>query len=227
MRLQKSSSTQDTTKLTVPYVQEGYLQDHYSPNLPRKKSYQQKENQTNRASDEHTDNNKKRINDDNVLKTSDVKIVDNGVKRSYNNNNNNNTKSAKSSELITRAIPNCFTAEKKKLKFSPPPEGTLIIRHQTVNADKSFDNLSNRSNTSNRITRRLLTAMFRGGLKLKERLLVGVSVATVIFTLLLVVDLQMDTGMTGSHLLPSHARVKYGDGQQFNSYRNRILQKTR
>lgn len=71
----------------------------------------------------------------------------------------------------------------------------------------------------------------RGGLKLKERLLVGVSAATVLFTLLLVVDLQMDAGMVGRRFVPNHARVKVGNledptGAVYNGFRNRLLQKT-
>ncbi|KAF2882537.1 hypothetical protein ILUMI_23636 [Ignelater luminosus] len=73
--------------------------------------------------------------------------------------------------------------------------------------------------------------MFGGGLKLKERLVVGVSIAAVLFTLLLVVDLQMDLGMSGHHLVPSHGRVRYvndqdGPGAAYNSFKKRFLQKT-
>ncbi|XP_074040838.1 extracellular serine/threonine protein CG31145 [Leptinotarsa decemlineata] len=73
--------------------------------------------------------------------------------------------------------------------------------------------------------------MFRGSLKLKERVVVGLSVAAVLFTLLLVMDIQMDLGMSGKHLVPSHGRIKYvakEDGPQsiYNRFRNRILQKT-
>lgn len=74
--------------------------------------------------------------------------------------------------------------------------------------------------------------MFGGGLKLKERLVLGASIAAVLFTLMLVVDLQMDLGMTGQHVIPSHGRVRYvsqedGPGEAYNSFRKRFLQKTR
>lgn len=77
-----------------------------------------------------------------------------------------------------------------------------------------------------------MSAMFGGGLKLKERFVVGLSVAAVLFTLLLVMDLQMDLGMSGHHLVPSHAKVKYvnnedGPGSAYNSFKKRFLQKTR
>lgn len=199
----------------MPYVQEGYLQEHYSPNLPRKKLYQPKENSDEEISPRFKPK-------PNVLSKPDENLLireknADSFTRRLTLQSNTKTQSV---ELVTRAIPNCFSVEKKKLKFSPPPEG---VRHHT--AEKTLSPISNLSSRG-RVTRRLLTAMFRGGLKLKERLLVGVSVATVLFTLLLVVDLQMDTGMTGSHLMPSHARVKVGDSQQFNIFRNRLLQKT-
>lgn len=215
----------DPSKLTIPYVQEGYLQEHYSPNLPRKKYQQQKENQ--RPSDEKdyekSPRPTRKVNEythlltkpnENLLNRNEQKNVEihASVRRNQLNNNtkNNIVQFCDNVRLISN--------EKKKLKFSPPPESG------NHNSDKSFDNLSNRGSV--RVTKRLLTAMFRGGLKLKERLLVGVSVATVLFTLLLVLDLQMDTGMTGTHLLPSHGRFKVGEQQAFNGFRNRILQKT-
>jgi hypothetical protein len=77
---------------------------------------------------------------------------------------------------------------------------------------------------------RVTVNMFRGGMKLKERFIVGVSVAAVLLTFLLVVDLQMDLGMSGHHLVPSHGRVKYvqedAAGSAYNSFRKRFLQKT-
>lgn len=69
-------------------------------------------------------------------------------------------------------------------------------------------------------------------MKLKERLVLGLSVTAVLFTLLLVVDLQMDLGMSGHHLVPSHGRVRYdhqGDqdapGSAYNSFRRKFLQR--
>lgn len=203
--------------LSVPYVQEGYLQEHYSPNLPRKKI--QKENSTPRSSDnEKSPRPKRKSTDDNVLSRpatenllskTDTKHVDTlaSTRRVQLN---------RSIESSVRVVP---SLTKKKLKYSPPPEGT--VRSSSV-GDKSF--AENRSGV--RWSRKLLMAMFRGGLKLKERLLVGVSVATVLFTLLLVVDLQMDTRITGAHFPPTHARVKVGT-EQFNSFRNRILKTNR
>lgn len=69
-------------------------------------------------------------------------------------------------------------------------------------------------------------------MKLKERLILGLSVAAVMFTLILVIDLQMDLGMSGHHLVPSHGRIKFGDGgvdgpgSAYNSFRKRFLQRS-
>jgi hypothetical protein len=69
-------------------------------------------------------------------------------------------------------------------------------------------------------------------MKLKERLVLGFSVTAVLFTIILVVDLQMDLGMSGHHLVPSHGRVKFGDGgvdgpgSAYNSFRKRFLQRS-
>lgn len=104
-----------------------------------------------------------------------------------------------------------------KSKFSPPPEAVDPLVSTTVVPFVST------------VVRK--EDMFRGGRKLKERFVVGVAVALVLFTLLLVVDIQMDLGMSGKHLVPSHGRVKYvvqdeGPGSAYNRFRNRLLQKT-
>lgn len=66
-------------------------------------------------------------------------------------------------------------------------------------------------------------------MKLKERLAVGFGVSLVLFTLLLVVDLQMDLGVSNKHLMPSHARVKYGLDEDkngvFREFKRKFLQK--
>lgn len=69
-------------------------------------------------------------------------------------------------------------------------------------------------------------------MKLKERLVLGFSITAVLFTLILVIDLQMDLGMSGHHLVPSHGRVKFGGGgvdgpgSAYNSFRKRFLQRS-
>lgn len=69
-------------------------------------------------------------------------------------------------------------------------------------------------------------------MKLRERLVIGVTVFVVLFTLMIVIDLQLDLGMAGQHLQPSHGRIQYGDGgvdspgSAYNSFRKRFLQRT-
>ncbi|KAI5723853.1 hypothetical protein M8J76_011869 [Diaphorina citri] len=70
----------------------------------------------------------------------------------------------------------------------------------------------------------------RATMKLRERIVLGISISAVLFTLLLVMDLQMDTGYSGQHLVyPSHGRVKFGGGENirnaYDSFQKRFLQK--
>jgi hypothetical protein len=68
-------------------------------------------------------------------------------------------------------------------------------------------------------------------MKLKERLAVGFGVSLVLFTLLLVIDLQMDLGMSKSNYIPAnyHGRVKYVKdedvGGVFKEFQRKFLQK--
>jgi hypothetical protein len=68
-------------------------------------------------------------------------------------------------------------------------------------------------------------------MKLKERLAVGFGVSLVLFTLLLVIDLQMDLGMSKSNYVPSnyHGRVKYVQDEDktgvFKEFQRKFLQK--
>ncbi|XP_063240602.1 extracellular serine/threonine protein CG31145 [Bacillus rossius redtenbacheri] len=70
-------------------------------------------------------------------------------------------------------------------------------------------------------------------MKLKERIFLGLCASAVLFTLFVVVDLQLDLGMSGHHLVPSHARVRIGGGglvdgpgSAYNSFRRRFLQRS-
>lgn len=113
-----------------------------------------------------------------------------------------------------------------KLKYSPPPE----VRPETSQQPEPPTEWCNSDIPVKCVRTRVTVNMFRGGMKLKERFIVGVSVAAVLLTFLLVVDLQMDLGMSGHHLVPSHGRVKYvqedAAGSAYNSFRKRFLQKT-
>ncbi|XP_012255104.3 extracellular serine/threonine protein CG31145 [Athalia rosae] len=66
-------------------------------------------------------------------------------------------------------------------------------------------------------------------IRLRERLILGLSAFAILFTLLLVVDLQMDLGYSGHHLVPSHGRVRVGDDPDqdtvYNNFRRKFLQR--
>lgn len=124
----------------------------------------------------------------------------------------------------TKEPPKETPDQRAKTKYSPPPEA--ISADGSGSASKALVEGSPSDSSP-----RAAGTMFRGGRKLKERFVVGLSVAAVLFTLLLVVDLQLDLGMSGKHLVASHGRVKYvvqeeGPGSAYNRFRNRLLQKT-
>lgn len=129
--------------------------------------------------------------------------------------------------------------DKRKLKYSPPPESTstkrnVVIAESTEKVNRIGDNASKVGFTgqlSEGCCARVFAKMFGGGLKLKERLVVGACVAAVLFTLILVIDVQMDLGISGHHVVPSHGRIRYNTGEDapeaaYNSFRKRFLQKT-
>ncbi|XP_017770830.1 PREDICTED: uncharacterized protein LOC108558423, partial [Nicrophorus vespilloides] len=126
-------------------------------------------------------------------------------------------------ELITKTIGEYFHAPvSKKDKFSPPPESVVLRKPVTEDPPAMGLNL-----------RRSLSSLCGGGsgLRVKERCVFGACIIVVLFTLMLVLDLQMDLGMSGRHLAPSHAKIKYntgedGPGATYNSFRKRFLQKT-
>lgn len=73
------------------------------------------------------------------------------------------------------------------------------------------------------------TARTMLNMKLKERLALALSAFLVLFTLMLIVDLQMDYGISG-HRVPLHGRVKIGDDEDkgrsaYIEFRKRFLQK--
>lgn len=71
--------------------------------------------------------------------------------------------------------------------------------------------------------------MFIRSMKLKERLAMGLGVSLVLFTLLLVVDIQMDLGVSRGHLVPPHGRVRYVKDEDkngvFEGFKRKFLQK--
>ncbi|CAG5050019.1 unnamed protein product [Parnassius apollo] len=80
------------------------------------------------------------------------------------------------------------------------------------------------------IVPRQQTARIMLNMKLKERLALALSAFLVLFTLMLVVDIQMDYGISG-HRVPLHGRVKIGDDvdkgrSAYIEFRKRFLQKS-
>ncbi|XP_011631508.1 extracellular serine/threonine protein CG31145-like [Pogonomyrmex barbatus] len=66
-------------------------------------------------------------------------------------------------------------------------------------------------------------------IRIRDKLVLCLSAFAIIFTLLLVIDLQMDLGYSGHHLTPSHARVRVGDSPDadtvYNNFRRKFLQR--
>ncbi|KAK9885427.1 hypothetical protein WA026_010923 [Henosepilachna vigintioctopunctata] len=128
-------------------------------------------------------------------------------------------------------------AQRIKTKYSPPP-GDVEYIEPALNADSAIDFECVQNNKKllnfefdNSLVGYLTSSnMLRAGLKLKERFVLGLSVVAVLFTLLLVIDIQMDYGYSGTYVLPSHGRVRYvqkedGPGAAYNSFRKRFLQR--
>ncbi|XP_018342266.1 PREDICTED: extracellular serine/threonine protein CG31145-like, partial [Trachymyrmex septentrionalis] len=66
-------------------------------------------------------------------------------------------------------------------------------------------------------------------IRIRDKLVLCLSALAIVFTLLLVMDLQMDLGYSGHHLNPSHARVRIGDLPEtdtiYNNFRRKFLQR--
>lgn len=65
-------------------------------------------------------------------------------------------------------------------------------------------------------------------MRFREKLLLLFSAIAIIFTLLVVLDLQMDLGYSGHHLVSTHGKVHMGDGLNkngFYGFRRKFLQR--
>lgn len=86
------------------------------------------------------------------------------------------------------------------------------------------------SDQSPQIPENIIMGMLRT-MKLKERLAISLGATLVLLTLLLVVDVQMDFGVTNRHLLPAqealHQRIRYDvdDGGIMRDFKRKFLQK--
>lgn len=139
--------------------------------------------------------------------------------------------STETKELPKESSANSLDTHRTKTKYSPPPEAVASTKTFSTDLALIASSVKSSPNKSMVNGNGAVSGMFWGGLKLKERLVVGFSVTAVVFTLLLVVDIQMDLGVSRKHLVPSHGRVKYvsqDDGPEsvYNRFRNRLLQKT-
>ncbi|XP_058130023.1 extracellular serine/threonine protein CG31145 [Anopheles ziemanni] len=61
--------------------------------------------------------------------------------------------------------------------------------------------------------------------RLKERLAIGFGASLVLFTLLLVIDLQMDLGVSRGEFIPSHARIRYANQEDKSGIYNEFHRK--
>ncbi|XP_017888126.1 extracellular serine/threonine protein CG31145 [Ceratina calcarata] len=66
-------------------------------------------------------------------------------------------------------------------------------------------------------------------IRARDKLMLCLSAFAILFTVLLVLDLQMDLGYSGHHLVPSHGRVRIGDDPNtdtiYNTFRRKFLQR--
>lgn len=107
--------------------------------------------------------------------------------------------------MCTNCITSADTTRSFKLKASPPPGGGNITSSASKTAPLN-------------IKRSIINPATWGGgtiikpyrnMKLKERIVIGAAICTVLFTLLILVDLQLGLGVSGKHApLLSHGRVR-------------------
>ncbi|EFN84906.1 hypothetical protein EAI_04775 [Harpegnathos saltator] len=66
-------------------------------------------------------------------------------------------------------------------------------------------------------------------IRIRDKCVLALSAFAILFTLLLVMDLQMDLGYSGHHLVASHARIKLGERPDadtvYNNFRRKFLQR--
>ncbi|KAL0118119.1 hypothetical protein PUN28_009057 [Cardiocondyla obscurior] len=98
-----------------------------------------------------------------------------------------------------------------------------LIGRKPLGSEKKLKPIDKRSreNPKMRLNVRLI--------RIRDKLVLCLSALAIVFTLLLVMDLQMDLGYSGHHLNPSHARVRIGDPPDadtvYNNFRRRFLQR--
>ncbi|XP_011875791.1 PREDICTED: uncharacterized protein LOC105566413 isoform X1 [Vollenhovia emeryi] len=108
----------------------------------------------------------------------------------------------------------------RQLDYSQLP----LIERKLLESERRYKPISNKKPHKNhkmRLNIRLI--------RIRDKLVLCLSALAIVFTLLLVMDLQMDLGYSGHHLNPSHARVRIGDPPDadtvYNNFRRRFLQR--
>jgi len=98
-----------------------------------------------------------------------------------------------------------------------------LIERKLLESEKRHKIISKRhyKNLKMRLNVRLI--------RIRDKLVLCLSALAILFTLLLVMDLQMDLGYSGHHLNPNHARIRIGDPPDidtvYNNFRRKFLQR--
>ncbi|XP_011503120.1 PREDICTED: extracellular serine/threonine protein kinase FAM20C isoform X2 [Ceratosolen solmsi marchali] len=126
-------------------------------------------------------------------------------------------------------------ARRLKVKCSPPPEepkprcgGSGATEATTESQLPPAERLRGPS-TDHGLRMEVMASLFKRFVRMKERLVIGLAAFTIAFTILIVMDLQLDLGYSGHHLLPSHGRLKMAEDPQrdtvYNNFRRKFLQR--
>ncbi|XP_031778010.1 extracellular serine/threonine protein CG31145 isoform X2 [Nasonia vitripennis] len=84
---------------------------------------------------------------------------------------------------------------------------------------------TSRDKTEDRMIERTIKLAQRC-VRLREKLIIGLAALAILFTILLVMDLQLDLGYSGHHLLPSHGRVKMSEDPERDTVYNNFRKNT-
>ncbi|CAL1674187.1 unnamed protein product [Lasius platythorax] len=159
-----------------------------------------------------------RKNQENILKNPSIEIEE-LVTKLYTNNSPalkiiNNLKSLNNQRLIHKSY-RLIDHQSDDLRLP-------IIKRKLLEGNKRSESINRlHKNSKMKLTIRLI--------RIRDKLVLGLSAFAIVFTLLLVMDLQMDLGYSGHHLTPSHARVRVGDPPDtdsvYNNFRRKFLQR--
>ncbi|KAK2576333.1 hypothetical protein KPH14_005694 [Odynerus spinipes] len=113
----------------------------------------------------------------------------------------------------------------RKVKYSPPPDDEELRKKKSREVGEDEEAEVQRSSRR----KRQICDNANGMIRIRDKLVLGLSAFAILFTLLLVMDLQMDLGYSGHHLVPSHGRVRIGDDPNaetvYTSFRRKFLQR--